>query len=498
MSIHLIRASILLLSSLAFFQYPPAYAAEERSPLTHGVMVGEVNQDSAVIWARTDRESTMHAWLRPAGGGALSHGQIAVSPDHDYTGKVLFRDLKPDSDYLYAVRFGGDASPPLRDPLSGRFRTAPAPDVAKSVRFAWGGDLAGQNVCRDAREGFPIFAALNRSHWDFFVAMGDMIYADDACDARGKYGNEQVPGEFGPAANKSDFWAHWRYSRDDRGFRDLLSTTPYLPVWDDHEVVNDFGPLQDTRDGQPYTAGQHLLPIGLAAFLDYNPIVPGDEVPFRLYRNIRWGKHVELLLLDTRQYRDANSAEDRADRPKTMLGREQLTWLKAKLKASNATWKFIVSSVSISTPTGSTPDKGRDGWANGDQSTGFEQELLNLLAYMKEEGIKNAVWLAADLHFAQGLRLGAFAKEPAFVVHEFVSGPMSAGLFPNRTLDPTLKPERLFFFGPEGSAKVETFQDAKHWMNIGAIEVNEAGALRVRVINARGDTTWTSGPLVPK
>ena len=46
------------------------------------------------------------------------------------------------------------------------------------------------------------------------------------------------------------------------------------------------------------------------------------------------GKHVELFILDTRQYRDANFAIDDSVKPKTMLGREQLVWLKDKLTRS--------------------------------------------------------------------------------------------------------------------------------------------------------------------
>ena len=76
-------------------------------------------------------------------------------------------------------------------------------------------------------------------------------------------------------------------------------------------------------------------------------------------------------MLDTRQYRDANIADDSADRPKTMLGREQLTWLKESLAASDATWKVIVSSVPMSIPTGFPASGGRDGWANFDGAVGL-------------------------------------------------------------------------------------------------------------------------------
>lgn len=475
-----------------------AEGSEERSPTTHGVMAGSVTHDSVMLWSRTDRESTMHAWLRPVAGGPPAHAEIHVNAEHDFTGKLRFHGLRPYTDYQYAVRFGGDATVPRHDPPSGSFRTAPPPGAPQAVRFAWGGDLGGQNVCRDSREGFPIFDVLSRTRWDFFIAMGDMIYADEVCEPRGKYGNEQIPGRSGPATAKPEYWGHWKYNREDRAFREFLATASYFPVWDDHEVVNDFGPLHDTRDSKPYKPGRHLLPLGLDAFIDYNPVVPGGETPLRLYRNLRWGRHAELFLLDTRQYRDANAAEDSPERPKTLLGREQLTWLKEKLRESDATWKFIVSSVPISTPTGWPPEKNPDGWANGEQRSGFEQELLQLLDYMRDQNIDNSIWLAAEIHSAQALRLQPYRNHAAFTIHEFISGPLNAGLFPNRVLDPTLKPERLFFFGPESADAVTTFSQAKHWMTAGVVEISDAGSLSIQFVNAEGQTAWKSEPMQPK
>ena len=216
-------------------------------------------------------------------------------------------------------------------------------------------------MCRDAAVGFPAIEAVARYAPDVFIGLGDMIYADNTCEPVGRYGNAQVPGGFGPAADRAGYWAHWRYAREDPGSARLLSSTAYVPVWDDHEVVNDFGPQQDMRMQPPYDAGAHLMPIGLQAFLDYNPASSdSSETPDRLYRTLRLGRHAELFILDTRQYRDANATPDagpapptdggEVERDKSMLGREQLTWLERKLAASDATWKIVVSSVPLGLP----------------------------------------------------------------------------------------------------------------------------------------------------
>ena len=450
-------------------------ASHDSPVVTHGVVVGDVTARSAVIWARSDREGTLKVQL----SGGRHHGvaRLETRAADDYTGQVVVTGLRPDTSYDYRV--GSER---------GSFKTAPAAHDPDRVRLAFGGDVAGQNVCRDTREGFPIMETIRAQRPDVFVGLGDMIYADNACNAVGLYGNAQIVGP-GPAPDLATFWAHWRYNRDDGKSQRLLRSTSYVGVWDDHEVVNDFGPLNDTRSTPPYTPGVHLMPIGLEAFLDYTPIAIAPNTPKRLYRSLRWGKHLELFVLDNRQYRDANLATDSPDRPKTMLGREQLTWLKESLAASDATWKVVVSSVPMSIPTGFPPTGGRDGWANFDQTTGFEQELLDILRFMAGRGIVNTVWITTDIHFAEVFRYRPFASSPDFVVHEFATGPLNAGIFPSTDFDTTLNPTRLF--GPDPATQPTTWAQAKDGFNFGTLEVGRDGRLRAAIVNTAGQTQYS-------
>jgi alkaline phosphatase D len=453
--------------------------ADAREPVvTHGVVVGDVTARSAVLWAQANRVGALT--VRITGGGRAREVRLRIRARDDVTGQLRLGRLQPGTEYRYRA---GRAR--------GSFRTAPAHDDARPVRLAFGGDVAGQNVCLDAREGFPIMNTIRRFRPDVFVGLGDMIYADNACEAVGRYGNAQIPGRFGPATDLAGFRAHWRYNRAPLSSQRLLSSTSYVGVWDDHEVVNDFGPLSDTRSTSPYTPGVHLLPLGLEAFLDYTPIAAAPGTPKRLYRALRWGRHLELFVLDTRQYRDANSAPDSPDRPKTMLGREQLTWLKERLATSDATWKVIVSSVPMSIPTGFPPAGGRDGWANFDQMTGFEQELLDILGFMAGEGMQNTIWITTDVHFAEAFRYRPFPSTPGFVVYELATGPLNAGIFPIRDVDPTLNPEVLAFFGPPTAEAVTTWEEAKRWLNFGTLEVARNGRLTARIVNTAGDAPFS-------
>lgn len=474
---------------------------DEWPRMTHGILSAEVTDSTALIWSRTDQPARMHVELWPPHAART----VEVSAATDFTGQVSLANLRANTRYRYAVWFsplqGGAGKPPAHLVSEGTFTTAPAADQNAAVRIAWSGDFAGQNVCRDAQEGFPIFKSIAAEQADMFVGLGDMIYADNTCESVGRYGNQQVPGDFLQAADLGSFRAHWRYNREDPGFQRLLAMTPYYGVWDDHEVVNDFGPQTDTRRQPPYREGESLLPLGLQAFLEYTPMTQAGSSPHRLYRTVRWGQQAAVFFLDNRQYRDANRAPDGELNEKTMLGREQLTWLLAELKASDAVWNIIVTSVPLSIPTGFPPGGGRDGWANFDESegltsdgipeseTGFERELRQILAVLKDAA-SNTVFITTDVHFAEVFRYTLPDSDPAFTFHELVIGPGNAGLFPNRSFDRSLGTESLFFYGPESANAVTSWQEAKKWFNYGLIDIDESGKLTASLRKTDGEEVY--------
>ena len=266
-----------------------------------------------------------------------------LTPKHDNCATVSVTGLRADANYGVSSWTTDGAAPGPTPTAIRRIRTAPPAGQTARVHFGFGGDVAGQNVCRHAREGFVLIEKIARRPLDFFIGLGDMIYADERCHSRSLYGEPQVDAGFEPSNRLVDFWAHWHYARADPHLTTLLQRRPYVAVWDDHEVINDVDRTSPA------------LPVGLRAFRHQNP------VPDSLHRRLRYGRHVELIVLDTRQHRDAKGAEDRGD--KSMLGETQRQWLLDAL-ASDATWKIIVSSVPLSIPTGWPASDGRDGWAN--------------------------------------------------------------------------------------------------------------------------------------
>jgi Phosphodiesterase/alkaline phosphatase D len=155
------------------------------------------------------------------------------------------------------------------------------------------------------------------------------------------------------------------------------------------------------------------------AFFEFMPILEVPERAGRVYRKVSYGPMLDVFLIDMRSYRDStwNKRDDRSET--FILGREQLAWLKRELLASNATWKVIAADLPIGLIS-------EDAIALGDgPPQRREHEIADLLAFMKRAGIRNTVWLTADMHYTAAHHYdpnrAVFADFEPF--WEFVSGP---------------------------------------------------------------------------
>ncbi|MBI4635119.1 MAG: alkaline phosphatase D family protein [Candidatus Rokubacteria bacterium] len=419
------------------------------------VTVGEVTPTTAVVWARAAGEGEVTVEWGRAGSTPASR-TVRVERDADFTTKVTLTGLTPRTGYAYRVRSRGET-------VSGELVTAPGTNEPGPVTFLWSGDLGGGGFCRRVDRGYPIFRAMARRPADFFLFVGDTIYADRRCGVR-----ENVPGADFIATRLEEFRAKHRYNREDAAVQDFFRRTPVYVIWDDHEVRNDFAGSTDP-----------LMPVGRRAFLEYWPLAPPAEEPARLYRKFRWGRLLEVFILDTRQYRSPNGDPDGPG--KTMLGAAQRRWLIEGVSASTAVWKVIVSSVTLSVPTGRTH---RDSWSNASvfglpqEGTGFATERDLILRRFRERGLRNLVFVTADVHHAELIR---HHPAPEFSFHEFIAGPLSATQGGPRPLDAALNPRSLFARGGVN--------------NFGEITVT-AAHLTVTLIDEAGDVlfTHTIGP----
>ena len=463
----LLRTFGCLLILVTGLQYSER-AARSQAPrllLTHGVTSGDVTASSAVIWARSSGEARID--VEAATDAEFRRDVVATNSmataATDNIGQATLRGLLPDTRYWYRVVAVGRSRAEDSDAVIGTFKTAPTLSQSRVVSFVVGADIGGQQVCRSAEHGgYTIFRGMERLSPDFYISNGDAIYADADCPENGPDGPggwQNIPGDFPSVGDTSVDWTnteqlrdvyrrHYRYNRSDPFLQSFLKSTSLIAQWDDHEVINDFGArwtywnsANVNRPGYP-----NLVAEGLKAFFDYSPIERRSDAPNRIYRSFRWGRDAEVFVLDARSYRDRNDVPDTPENDKQMLGREQIDWLVDGIRRSSATWKIVSSDVPMSITTGSV-QFGRDAWANMDaEPSGFERELLRLLSRLDATNAQNIVFVTTDVHFAQTIvyDIDADGDGDRLLLHELVSGPLNAGFFLPRPLDPAANPRSVY------------------------------------------------------
>ena len=386
------------------------------------VTVGETTPGSTRLWLRVEADLARVRVAPADGAGAAVVRETRPDPGRDYTSVVQLQDLRPGVRYAYEVDADGAR-------VRGAFPTSPDADAERPVRLQWSGDLGGVGYCRDAEDGYRIFRAMTRRRPDLFLFVGDTIYADHGCGT-----SAHVPIPVSVARSLDDFRAKHRYNRADPTVQTFFQTTSVYPIWDDHEVRNNFVGPDDP-----------LMPAGRRAFQEYFPVLGPPEEPTRLYRAVRWGRHVEVFILDTRQYRSSNATPDGPH--KSMLGTAQRRWFLDAAAASNATWKLVVTSVPLAIFTGG---RHADSWSSASvlgyprPGTGFTHERDLLLRELRGRGVRNVVFLSGDVHHAEHIR-----HQPAadYVVHELTAGPLSARQGYPRFLDRSLHSRSLASLG---------------------------------------------------
>jgi alkaline phosphatase D len=117
-----------------------------------------------------------------------------------------------------------------------------------------------------------------------------------------------------------------------------------------------------------------------------------------------------------------------------------MSWLKRELMSSQASWKIIAADLPLGVVSG-------DAIAQGDGAPrGRECEIADLLVFIKHAGIRNTVWITADMHYT-----AAHYYDPNAAVFqdfepfwEFISGPIHAGTWHPQQLDNTFGPQAVF------------------------------------------------------
>lgn len=343
-----------------------------------GPMLGAVTEDSCLVWARMSWSfPTRVAYAeQPDFSDAQLTEEVTPRRDEDYCVTFRLQNLKPDTQYYYRLMIGGseDKYRSGKPPLA--FTTAPGSAAPAKFRVAFGSCARWQ---RESSQ--PVWKVIPAYEPDLFFWLGDNVYAD-TLDA--------------------DILAEeLTRQREVPHIQNFLATVPQLAIWDDH----DFG-LNNHDRTNPTKADN------LRMWKRYwpNPAFGNDEADGIFFRYQYGG--VDFFFLDGRYHRDPNAQADGAT--KTMLGAEQMAWLKQGLKASQAPFKVLVSGSVWTTGKG----------AGGDAWSSYRHERDGLFDWIMQERVTGVVLISGDTHTAE-LNVAPWSERGGYDLYDLVSSPLA-------------------------------------------------------------------------
>lgn len=345
------------LCALPLVYYPSKIWAKpnfDKYPFSLGVASGYPAANSVAIWTRLAPE-----YLAPGGGmppetvmvryevaedqnfkSIVQQGEAWGEPQFAHSVHTEIFNLAPSRDYWYRFHVGDVTSP------AGKTRTAPPvnsqPDT---LRFAFAS-------CQNYEQGYyGAYRHMADENLDLVLHLGDYIYESS-------WGENKVRSHASPEPTTlDDYRARYALYKSDPNLQAAHAAFPWVAIWDDHEVDNDYA---DDRSEYSDDPRWFILRRAAAyqAWYEHMP-VRRSMVPFdgyaRIYTHLQYGKLAEFYLIDDRQFRSSqpcpkpgrgggNFVENCADRlnPKaTLLGERQESWLNAKFSSSKAKWNVL-------------------------------------------------------------------------------------------------------------------------------------------------------------
>ncbi len=408
-------------------------------PFTLGVASGDPTATSVIIWTRLAPD--------PLTGGGMPDSDVdvlwEVSNDDEFSSilvsgitraevayahsvhvDVSLADRSPDADPWVYFRFSiGEWTSPI-----GRTRCAPASGTSETLTLATAS-------CQNWTHGYyNAYADMREQSPDLVVFLGDYIYEGGP----GNLANGDIRlHNSDEVTSIVDYRNRYALYRSDPYLSAAHAMCPWVVIWDDHEVDNNYAGLvsQDaespnaptdeeftSRRADAYQVWWEHMPVRMA---------PPRNADLQIYRQISWGSLVNMAAIDGRQYRDDQACgdavlqtepacDDASIESRSMLGTVQEQWLVDTLSSGDAIWNVIANQTVM------TDIRLGEAVLNFDQWDGYAPSRDRIMSGLSDKGVDNLVVLTGDIHLA-GIGKLTTATEPDTVRGvEFVTTSISS------------------------------------------------------------------------
>jgi len=338
----------------------------------------------------------------------------------------------------YWYRFGALG----QQSMVGRTRTAPvAGDAVARLDFA----IAS---CQRWDVGF--YAAWRHAAaetLDLVLFLGDYIYeyAGGASSVR--------PTDGRLVHTLDDYRARYALHKSDPALQAAHAACPWLLVWDDHEVENDYAGLQGNRLEPDFPARRAAA---YRAYWEHMPLAKAArraDGTMRMHSRLDWGRLARMHLLDDRQMRDpqacprpgyggSNTVRPQdcpalADPRRTLLGSAQEAWLAEGWDLARP-WNLLAQQTLMARFSWADPAHGGLYWTDG--WDGYPAARRRLLQTVADKHVPGVVVLGGDVHtnYVADLRADFDDPKSPLVASEFCGTSITSLSLPQSRIDAAL------------------------------------------------------------
>lgn len=414
-------------------KWNPTFADD---PFQLGVACGDPTPSGAVLWTRLATKPTEEGWGMGDARVVVrwevaedesftriaKRGQATATPELGHSIHVDVDGLRPERWYFYRFT-SGDAISDV-----GRLRTTPTDNAETPLRFAFAS-------CQHYEQG--LYTALHHlaaEDIDLGVHLGDYIYETPGVDNRVR----KHAGRAVEISTLTDYRLRYAQYKSDPALRAAHARCPWVVIWDDHEVDNNYATLINTDSTVTLDAMRARRSAAYQAWWENMPVRISQArnwMDLRIYRTTNWGRLARFWAVDDRQYRsdqpcgDGNKAIPCGEwnsPTHAMLGPAQEKWLVDGLGRSNSRWQVIAQQV-VFAPPDEQPKAGDR--VDMDKWSGYPAERDRILAAIAERAPNRTVVLTGDIHsnWVYDVRRGFDAPDRPIVAAEFVGTSLSSG-----------------------------------------------------------------------